>query len=612
MTAAFDKGDLQKHEIPTYARLRFERLVKLTRDAVAAIRVGELKRARDFLQIIRLYADLLAQALLEGKYSRVAEARMLRQLQLHGEHVERLRPRTEWIIERFSSDWDMLNEAPLQRLQKKKGAIALPQDKFEEWKQWLASRPLGSCDCAVGILSRGLTDAAIAGRIYGIPVRYICYSRRRLEMPSVELLDCEWCKHYECGRVVLIDAHAQTGKTIRQCCDALFKEGVPLAGVLITEDETSQSSNFVGLRPSKPDSVEGVKWKAWVKNDALSYVNKAENKVAPLISLCGYPGSGKTLVRKVLAKRTGWPTYSWGRTVRKFLAEEFGGNSMEAVQRLTTEETSDPEIVAREFLVKEDLALISRSTPVVIDGLKSLRALQCLKRHLGREAMIVRVFREPSLRLNAINDRGDFDDGADRERTVMLENIGLDTLLNHATIHIDASDSDVVREEGAINLGRVTAAGIDTIITQVCISPFAAKSETAAFLLLAPDENLFLVLRSATSGKWGLAGGHVEMGEGLWEAAVRELFEETGLEEPEEIQLCDPFTMQRIVEQSHVTLWEKVSTIFVARALSRAVRLSSEHLESRWVSAEEAAELLSAPINILPGKVLSLVRYSNQ
>jgi 8-oxo-dGTP pyrophosphatase MutT (NUDIX family)/dephospho-CoA kinase len=612
MTVTFDKGDLQRHEIPVYSKLRFERLIKLTRDAVDAIRIGELKLAHDFLNLIRLYADLLAQALLDGKYSRIAEARMLRHLQSHAEHVERLSPRIEWIIERFSSDWNTLNETSLQRLQNKKGAIALPEDKFEEWKQWLASLPLGSCDCVVGILSRALTDAAIAGRIYEVPVRYVCYSHRRLETPSVELLDSGWCKHYERDRVALIDAHARTGKTIQQCRDALFKEGVHLAGILITEDEISQSSILMGLRPSKPESVEGVKWKAWVKTDALSRADKAGNEVAPLISLCGYPGSGKTLVRKVLAKRTGWPTYSLARTVRKLLAEEFGGNSIEAVQRLTAEETRDPEIVAREFLMKEDLAFISRSTPVVIDGLKSLRALQCLKRHLGREAMIVRVFRDPAIRLNAINNRGDFDDGADRERTAMLENIGLGTLLKHATVHIDASDSDVVREEGAINLGRVTATGINTLITKVCISPFAAKSETAAFLLLAPDENLFLVLKSAASGKWGLAGGHVEMGEGLWEAAVRELFEETGLEEPEEIQLCDPFTMRRSVEQSDVTLWEKVSTIFVARALSRIIRLSSEHSESRWVTAEEAAGLLSDPISMLPGKILSLVRHSTQ
>jgi dephospho-CoA kinase len=505
MTVAFNNGDLPGHNIPAYARVRFERLVKLTRDAVATIRVGELSQSQHVLHIICLYADLLAQSLLEGKYSRIAEARMLRYLQSYAEHVEQLRPRIEWLSDKFTSDWNAPNEVLLQRLQGKKGAIALTADKFEQWKQWLASHTLGACDCVVGILSRGMTDAAIAGRIYEAPVRYVCYSRRRLETPSVELLNSDWCKDYKRGRVILIDAHSQTGETSLHCWDALLKEGVRLAGILITDDETSQSSNPLGERLSLLDSSESGQWKAWVKNDTSSY--KAERDAAPLIFLCGYPGSGKTLVRKVLAQKTGWPTYSWARAVRKLLAEEFGGNSIEAVRRLTKEEKSDPELVAREFLLKEDFALINRSIPVIVDGLKSLRALQYLKRQLGRDAVVVRVFRDPAVRLNAIKDRGDFDDSVDPERIDMLENIGLGTLLKHSTVHINASDSDVVREEGLINLGRVTAAGIDTLITQVSTSPFAVKSETAAFLLIAPDEDVFLVLKSAKSKKWGLQAG---------------------------------------------------------------------------------------------------------
>jgi 8-oxo-dGTP pyrophosphatase MutT (NUDIX family)/dephospho-CoA kinase len=606
MTVAFNNGDLPGHNISAYARVRFERLVKLTRDAVATIRVGELSQSQHVLHIICLYADLLAQSLLEGKYSRIAEARMLRYLQSYAEHVEQLRPRIEWLNDKFTSDWNEPNEVLLQRLQGKKGAIALNADKFEQWKQWLASHPLGASDCVIGILSRGITDAAIAGRIFEAPVRYVCYSRRRLETPSVELLNSDWCKDYKRGRVILIDAHSQTGETSLHCWDALLKEGVRLAGILITDDETSQSSNPLGERLSLLDSSEGGQWKAWVKNDTSSY--KANYDTAPLIFLCGYSGSGKTLVRKVLAQKTGWPTYSWARAVRKLLAEEFGGNSIEAVRRLTKEEKSDPELVAREFLLKEDLALINRSIPVIVDGLKSLRALQYLQRHLGRDAVVVRVFREPAVRLNAIKDRGDFDDGADPERIDMLEKIGLGTLLKHSTVHINASDSDVVREDGLINLGRVTAAGIDTLITQVSISPFAVKRETAVFLLIAPDEDVFLVLRGAKSKKWGLAGGYLEVGESSWEAAVRELYEETGLGEPEVIQACDPFTVQKIVRQGHVTLWEKVTKIFVARALSRDIHLSDEHMESRWVTAEEASGLLPAPINMLPGKILSLVR----
>src|SRR5689334_3506903 len=109
MTVAFDDRDSRGRYVNSYARVRFERLVKFTRDAVAAIRVGEASQAHSLLRVIGLYADLLAQSLLEGKYSRVAEARVLRRLQSYAEQVEQLSPRIEWLNDRFTSDWNTPN-----------------------------------------------------------------------------------------------------------------------------------------------------------------------------------------------------------------------------------------------------------------------------------------------------------------------------------------------------------------------------------------------------------------------------------------------------------------------------------------------------------------------
>jgi hypothetical protein len=54
-----------------YADLRMERLVKVTRSVVGEILDGRAEECYPLLEPIRLYADLLAQALVEGRVATV-------------------------------------------------------------------------------------------------------------------------------------------------------------------------------------------------------------------------------------------------------------------------------------------------------------------------------------------------------------------------------------------------------------------------------------------------------------------------------------------------------------------------------------------------------------
>lgn len=104
------------------------------------------------------------------------------------------------------------------------------------------------------------------------------------------------------------------------------------------------------------------------------------------------------------------------------------------------------------------------------------------------------------------------------------------------------------------------------------------------------DTRMLLARRAGTylTGVWSYIAGHVEAGETGWQAAQRELFEETGLT-PEALYATS------FCEQFYVPRPDGIELVpaFVARVAGTAVvRLNGEHSAFRWVSLEEAAELV--------------------
>lgn len=107
----------------------------------------------------------------------------------------------------------------------------------------------------------------------------------------------------------------------------------------------------------------------------------------------------------------------------------------------------------------------------------------------------------------------------------------------------------------------------------------------------AGTQTRMLVARRASAylrGVWSYIAGHVAEGETGWQAAKRELHEETGLV-PEALYATS-FCEQFYAAQSNSI---EIVPAFVARiADSAVVHLNAEHSAFRWVSLDEAASLL--------------------
>jgi ADP-ribose pyrophosphatase YjhB (NUDIX family) len=99
-----------------------------------------------------------------------------------------------------------------------------------------------------------------------------------------------------------------------------------------------------------------------------------------------------------------------------------------------------------------------------------------------------------------------------------------------------------------------------------------------------------LMIRRTDNGNWAVPGGAIDLGESVAQAAVRETFEESGIE-------CEITGIAGIYsDPRHVILYtsngevrQEFSIVLTARALGGRPTPSSESSEVRWVPAAEAA-----------------------
>lgn len=111
---------------------------------------------------------------------------------------------------------------------------------------------------------------------------------------------------------------------------------------------------------------------------------------------------------------------------------------------------------------------------------------------------------------------------------------------------------------------------------------------TVGALIFDPEGRLLLVRSHKWRGRYVVPGGHIELGERMEEALVREVREETGLDvyDPEFI-CCHEFIYDD-------AFWERRHFIFfdfACRTDSTEVRLNAEAQEYVWVAPGEAFRL---------------------
>jgi len=112
---------------------------------------------------------------------------------------------------------------------------------------------------------------------------------------------------------------------------------------------------------------------------------------------------------------------------------------------------------------------------------------------------------------------------------------------------------------------------------------------TVGALIFNPEGELLLLKSHKWKHKYVVPGGHVELGETLEEALVREIKEETGL---------DVHDIELVLFQEFIyddAFWKKRHFIFfdyACKSDTKEVRLNSEAQEYVWIAPEDALNLL--------------------
>lgn len=114
--------------------------------------------------------------------------------------------------------------------------------------------------------------------------------------------------------------------------------------------------------------------------------------------------------------------------------------------------------------------------------------------------------------------------------------------------------------------------------------------EAAGLILQAPDRSILLLRRSPlvnNPGYWNLPGGRVDPGETPEQAAVRETFEEAGIQ----VFSVEPYDVVVRRDKPH-----KQYHVFLARGQKVTPTLNAESDGWTWVSLQEAQRM-----NLHPG-----------
>ncbi len=118
-------------------------------------------------------------------------------------------------------------------------------------------------------------------------------------------------------------------------------------------------------------------------------------------------------------------------------------------------------------------------------------------------------------------------------------------------------------------------------------------NETSAGIIVyhdKKDDRKFLILHY-TEGHWDFPKGHVEIGESLEEAALRETKEESGLT----VDLNPGFKEHfgYFFKNKDGVIVQKTVYFFVGRAKTNQIQLSDEHIGYAWLSYENAIKKLT-------------------
>ena len=116
------------------------------------------------------------------------------------------------------------------------------------------------------------------------------------------------------------------------------------------------------------------------------------------------------------------------------------------------------------------------------------------------------------------------------------------------------------------------------------------RSAGAVVFIMSGPEPEYLLLHY-TAGHWDFAKGNIEAGETEHQAAVREIREETGIDD---VEFVDGFTHKISYKYRKARrLVDKEVTLFLAKTRTRDVTISHEHIGYAWKKYDDATKLLT-------------------
>jgi 8-oxo-dGTP pyrophosphatase MutT (NUDIX family) len=95
---------------------------------------------------------------------------------------------------------------------------------------------------------------------------------------------------------------------------------------------------------------------------------------------------------------------------------------------------------------------------------------------------------------------------------------------------------------------------------------------------------------STYKGKWAGVSGYIEEGERPLERAVKEIREETGIEDPELLREGEPF---EVYDEDNQRAWRVHPFLF--KVSSRRVSIDWEHSEYKWIKPEDIGKYEVVP-----------------
>jgi len=122
-------------------------------------------------------------------------------------------------------------------------------------------------------------------------------------------------------------------------------------------------------------------------------------------------------------------------------------------------------------------------------------------------------------------------------------------------------------------------------------------------ILIRQGDKYLLIQRAAEpdKGLWSVPGGMIEVGERSTEAAVREVYEETGLV-VEILRILD--VIDKIIMDENKVKFHFVIVDYIAEYKRGTLKASSDALNARWVTAEEFRDYeLSPTLMVLLKKI---------